>query len=167
MTVPGAWSLPPADIPGRGETGGFAERTRRNLDFIVKAHDQQHADVHVVTQVVLSLLGIVVFPFERLAARWQYNPSMTELEAAGWPRWRYADGSRPPRTLWNLVGHLRHATAHSNIAFSSNSRLLHEVVITFTNNPPHGKWKWEASIRGDELLTFCRLFLDHMQGLAD
>jgi hypothetical protein len=59
--APGAWSRPPESMPGRNETEGFAKRTRRNLDFILAAQ-QQHEDVHVVSQVVLSLLGIVVFP---------------------------------------------------------------------------------------------------------
>ena len=99
----------------------------------------------MVTQVVLSLLGIVVFPFERTAAYQHWDLSLKELEAEGWPPWRYAAGSPHTATLWRLIEHLRHAMAHSNIAFSSDSRRLDEVEITFTNNPPHGKWKWEGS----------------------
>jgi HEPN pEK499 p136 len=166
VTSAGDWSRPPEDIPGRGETEGFAQRTRKNLDFIVRVHDEHHADVHVVTQVVLSLLGIVVFPFERMAAGQQLDWDMKELEAAGWPRWRCAAGSPRTATLWSLIRNLRHATAHSNIAFSSDSRRLDEVEITFTNNPPHGKWVWEASIRADELLEFCRLFLARIEGVV-
>jgi hypothetical protein len=164
LTSPGAWSRPPEGMPGRGETEGFARRTRKNLDFIVYAHQQQNADVHVVTQVVLSLLGIVVFPFERLASG-RHDPNLEDLEAKGWPGWRYASGSSAPATLWELMRHLRHATAHSNIAFSSDSRYLNEVEITFVNKPPHGK-RWEASIQGDQLLRFCHLFLARMEGLA-
>jgi hypothetical protein len=65
-----------------------------------------------------------------------------------------------------LVRHLRHATAHSNIAFSSDSRYLHEVEITFVNKPPHKKWKWEASIQGDQLVEFCHRFLERMEGIV-
>lgn len=165
MASPGPWSRPPEGMPGRGETEGFAQRTRKNLDFIISAHQHENADVHVVTQAVLSLLGIVVFPFERLLADglW-YNPNLEDLESQGWPRWRYASGSKVPTSLWQLVRHLRNATAHSNIAFSSDSRYLHEVEITFVNKPPHGKWRWEASIQGDQLVEFCRRFLKNMEG---
>jgi hypothetical protein len=164
VTSPGNWSRPPEGIPGRGETEGFAQRTRRNLDFIVRAHDENHEDVHVVTQVVLSLLGIIVFPFEKLGRDYKCEWSITELEVAGWPRWRYVTESSRPASLWELIRHLRHATAHSNIAFSSDSRWLDEVEIIFTND--HVKPKWEAGIRGDELLEFCRLFLSLMEGVV-
>lgn len=166
MASPGAWSRPPEGMPGRGETGGFAQRTRKNLDFIVSAHQQQNADVHVVTQAVLSLLGIVVFPFERLMADGLYNPNLEDLEAEGWPRWKYASGSRAPISLWQLIRHLRHAAAHSNIAFSSDSRFLHEVEVTFVNDPPHKTWTWEGSIQGDQLVEFCHRFLERMEGVV-
>ena len=164
MTSAGNWCRPPEDIPGRGETEGFAQRIRKNLDFIVEAHNECHVDVHVVTQVVLSLLGIIVFPFEKLAVQHKWEWSINELGAAGWPRWRYVTESSRPASLWDLIRNLRHATAHNNIAFSSDSRWLNEVEITFTNN--HVKPKWEASIRGDELLEFCRLFLTRIEGVV-
>jgi hypothetical protein len=69
-------------MPNRNKTEGFAAGTRRNVDFILAAH-QEHADVHVVTQVVLSLLGLVVFPFERIIKGSNHVWSLAELEAHG------------------------------------------------------------------------------------
>src|SRR5690242_5826282 len=96
--MPGAWSRPPDGVPSRNETEGFAIRTRRNLDFILAAH-QQHEDVHVVTQVVLSLLGLVVFPFERISKESHQRWLLTDLEARGWPRWTYLNGTEPSDDL--------------------------------------------------------------------
>jgi len=165
--TPGAWSRPPESMPGRNETEGFAKRTRRNLDFILSAQ-QQHEDVHVVTQVVLSLLGIVVFPFERIVKSWDRRWPLVDLEAKGWPRWTYLDGSEPPDDLSELRANLRHATAHSNISFSSDSRYLYEVTITFMNRRPQrlGGGTWKASIRGDGLLAFCQRYLELLENLV-
>ena len=45
----------------RNTTEGFARRVRKNLDFIIKKCDEGE-DVHEVTQLVTSLLGLIVFP---------------------------------------------------------------------------------------------------------
>jgi hypothetical protein len=154
------WSRPPDGVPSRSETEGFATRTRRNLDFILAAHDA-HEDVHIVTQMVLSLLGMVVYPFERAAGQsWQVQ--LIELENQGWPQWNHRVGGYQPQTLWDLIRVLRHATAHGQIAFSSDSRYLAEVTVLFTNTPPHGGPRWDGSIRGDDLLNFCHRYLDLM-----
>jgi hypothetical protein len=163
---PGLWDRPPDEIPGRGETEGFAIRTRQNLDFVIAAHGSEHADVHVVTQVVLSLLGIVVFPFERHLKFLGRDWKLADLAADGWPQWSHSEDSRQPETLWDLIAHLRHAVAHSNIAFSSDSRFLDQVVITFTNKPPNRDWIWSGSIRGDDLLEFSQRFLRHVEGVV-
>lgn len=158
---PDDWSLPPEDIPGRGETIGFAARTIRNLEYVVTAHACREP-VHVVTQVVLSLLGLVVFPFEHLGKDVEsslgYDLSIEQLEAKGWPGWEQAEGSRHATTLAHLIRNLRHATAHGNIEFSTNSRFLEEVRVTFINAPPNRPWRWEASIGADDLLKFCRRY---------
>ena len=154
-------SRPPDGIPGRGEVYGFAERTRKNLDHIIAAHEQQEG-VHVVTQVVLSLLGVVVFPFERHESIGAWDLTLVELEHVGWPQWSYLKGW-PPQRLSELVRHLRHATAHGNIAFSSDSRFLREVEVTFTNAPRNRDRQWQARIRADDLLVFCRRFLKRVR----
>ena len=43
----------------RNTTEGFAQRVRKNLDFIVKKRNEGE-DVHEVTQLVTSLLGIII-----------------------------------------------------------------------------------------------------------
>ena len=45
----------------RNDALGFAARTKQNLLMIEKAFEAGE-DVHVVTQLVVSLLGLVVYP---------------------------------------------------------------------------------------------------------
>jgi len=52
--------LPP--LESRTLSSGLARRTLKNLDFIKTASSME---VHPVTQVVNSLLGLLVFPIEK------------------------------------------------------------------------------------------------------
>lgn len=147
-------------MPSRNEVEGFAERTRKNLEYVISAHEEG-ADVHVVTQLVLSLLGLIVFPFERLD-RSLWRADLSDLAEAGWPRWIETHDSYHPKTLGDLVRVLRHAVAHGNVSFSSEDRHLPDVVIRFVNIAPGGRRQWLGEIRGDDLLEFCRRYLEYM-----
>ena len=56
--------------PPRNEPMGIERRTMRNLAYIDKAHKDPHTrdQVHVVTQIMNSLLGLVILPSERGSA---------------------------------------------------------------------------------------------------
>ena len=50
----------------RNEALGIVQRTRKNLDYIMAASNGCERDeVHVVTHLVNSLLGLVVLPWEK------------------------------------------------------------------------------------------------------
>ncbi|HEX6367513.1 MAG TPA: HEPN family nuclease [Longimicrobium sp.] len=138
----------------RAASEGFAERTRKNLLYVDEAF-QAGADVHVITQLVNSLLGLVVFPWEKsVVERFRHIPLAT-LKEKGWPEWQLTTGQCS--TLGQLIRCLRNGTSHGHIQFSSDSRLLNEVTIEVSNYP---KWcapdpDFEGSIRADELRDFC------------
>lgn len=166
-SFPNAWAI--SAMPSRNSIEGFAGRTQKNLDFIIAAY-KEGEDVHVVTQVIVSLLGIVVFPFEHAKAYFpSHLTSIVDLdEENGWPTWEYLDNSKPSADLFALMRSLRNATAHGGVVFSSDSRNLEEVSITFTNKIPKrlGGGHWKARIRGDELLRFCRRSLDLIEEMT-
>jgi hypothetical protein len=87
-------------LASRNESMGFADRTKKNLQHIQKAFDAGH-DVHVVTQVVNSLLGLVVFPWESHLDEVMQAIPLAELEQQRWPRWEITKGSCS--TLGELV----------------------------------------------------------------
>ncbi len=136
---------------------GFAERTKKNLLFVEQAFVSGD-DVHVITQVVNSLLGLVIFPWERGFLDRIRNLLLTDLEKMGWPSWHLLEGKCV--TLGQLTRYLRNGTSHGHIQFSSDSRFLEEVNIQVSNFP---KWSaprpdFIAEIRADHLREFCLNF---------
>jgi len=135
----------------------FAERTRKNLEAIEKAY-AEGKDVHVVTQLSISLLGLLVFPWEKLFAEHVKKLRLDALVREGWPRWEISVGTC--KTLGVLVRHLRNAIAHGHMGFSSDSRVMAEVNIEVEDYEPDAKVPyWRARICATGLRDFCLRFI--------
>ena len=117
----------------RNGTEIFARRTRKNLEFIATSA-MNGEDVHPVTQAILALLGIVVFPWETSAFDLVKKRKLPALSAGGWPKWNMS-GVKRVIELGDLIEVLRHSIAHGNIEFSSDSKSPVDVTISFTNIP--------------------------------
>ena len=151
-------------FPTRNSTLGFALRTRKNLDFVKDAFEQGE-DVHVVTQLMTSLLGLIVVSWEHKATRAKLRKSLKgvkleDLADKGWPMWDVT--GNPPETLYDLIHKLRNAVAHHDLKFTGerDSRLLSEVAITV-----RGRSNWQAEINGQDLYQFCLRFARHIEDL--
>lgn len=151
------------NLPSRNDPLGFAKRTLRNLTVIEKRYENDpSSEAHVVTQITLSLLGLLVYPYERLNELKSpiFAKTLTEAANEGWLGFRITIDNRyrPTKTIADLVKHLRHAVAHSRLTFLNDSRKLSEEVLTFENgsrlNPT-----FRAEIKGDDLRCFCLKFL--------
>lgn len=150
---------PHLKLASRNDSLGFAARTRKNLAFIEHGLGVG-ADVHVVTQLMNSLLGLVVFPWERLFLEKIKTLQMAELIKEGWPGWEITAGSS--ETLGELMRLLRNGVAHGNIRFSSDAKDLQQVFVEVWNyrkrhTPPAD---WAARIRADKLREFCFRFVE-------
>ena len=142
----------------------IARRTERNLLFIKAEFDRmgESSPVHVVTQLVNSLLGMVILPREQYLELRNEATKLGDLVSEGWPEWDVAKGKAD--TLGQLARHIRNAAAHGHITFSSDSRYLHEVLITVEDSPDSGKSiNWRAEITGDKLYDFCIKFAAHVR----
>lgn len=156
--------------PTRNDVIEFGRRTRRNFEFIERAqHDNSDAPVHVVTQLTLSLLGIVIFPYERAdeLSSAIFAKTIAEIKADGWLGWSITLDSpspkgTPTRTLKDLFSHIRIAAAHGRLTFNSDSASLCEVAITAEDKPQKkgAPINWRAEIDGSQLRNFCLRFLD-------
>src|SRR3972149_6414655 len=134
---------------GRNNTVIFAHRTRRNLEFIENAH-AQNEHVHVVTQIAISLLGLIVFPHEKELDKKFDELPLADLVTAGWPEWNFTMGSS--QNLGDLLRHLRNAVAHGRMSFSSDSPNLHDVFIEVADRPSKNRpANWQARITADDL----------------
>lgn len=155
----------------RNDPLGFAKRTLKNLKFIEKARDDgtPNPDVHVVTQIVNSMLGLIVFPhalksdskaeyiFKEVGAK-----QISELD----PRLRKWDIQKDCykekcETLGKLIYHIRNGASHRRIRFSSDSLIPRCVIIEVRDHNLHEQWK--ASIRADHLRSFCLAFIELLE----
>src|SRR5690348_46972 len=136
----------------------FAMRTKANLEFMQAAR-AQGADVHEVTQLANSLLGLVVFVWEKVFVEDMKQLRMKDLERKGWPRISVTKGTS--ETLYDFVRHLRNAVAHGRLTFSSDSRDPRKVIIEIDDckakeTIPY----WSARMKADDLRAFCFKFID-------
>jgi hypothetical protein len=143
----------------RNTIHGFAERTRKNLRFIVAAYENGE-DVHTVTQLINSLLGLIVYPYEYYdldqlnriplstiyqdECPWDFSPVKTIVEQE-FPA---------PTSLGELVRHLRNGIAHRRVRFGSTSRDLNEVDVVFWDGRPDKPPNWCATINALDLERF-------------
>jgi hypothetical protein len=145
-------------LASRNQTLGFATRTRKNLLYLQHAFDHG-ADVHVVTQLALSLLGLMVFPHERGFSQRAKAARLNDLISHGWPAWSMTGASC--ETLGQLITFVRHSIAHGQVRFSSESRQIEEVSVDFSNLPPGKPQRhWLGSIAAVDLQAFCLKFIE-------
>ena len=148
----------------RNDAIEIARRTERNLEYIKAEFDRagENSQVHVITQLVNSLLGLVILPREQYLEVQNEATKLGSLVSQGWPKWNITKGKAD--TLGQLAKHVRNAAAHGRITFSSDSRYLHEVMIRVEDSADYGKSiYWRAEIRGDDLYDFCVRFATHVR----
>jgi hypothetical protein len=143
------------------ETRAFAHRVRRNLDAIDAVVSVAPAKAHQVTQLVLTLIGLIVLPRESHYLEAAGNQTLPELAAAGWPTWTIAhDSSRRPDgaadTFGDLLWHLRSTISSGQIRMTAGDRPFAEVSIYFDQQVAGGGIAtWSASIAAPDLRNFC------------
>lgn len=109
--------------------------------------------MHVVTQIVTSTLGLIVFPWERMADLKIRGTSIATLEELGWPKWAE---TKPSKGMGQLIRNLRNALAHGNVQFSSDYREAASVIVSFRSE----NGDWQATILAHDLKSFCLKFID-------
>ena len=151
----------------RGTTEVFARRVRKNVDFIIEKRAEGE-DVHEVTQLVISLLGLIVFPWEDEALKRLESLSLSKLEEEGWPRWSILlDEKGDTTTLSKLIWHLRNAASHRRLKFSSDHREMDKVEIEFEDAPTaKSPINWRAKINAADLKEFCYHFTERLEELV-
>jgi hypothetical protein len=144
---------------GRNQVAEFARRTWKNFEYIESALGNG-ADVHVITQLANSMLGLVVFPWEKRIQAKIAKQTLADLALKGWPQLKM-EGAKC-ETLGKLVKRLRNAFAHREVKFTSDSRNIKDVAIHMENHLD-GQKTWCADITAEELRAFCLKFVDLLQ----
>lgn len=142
----------------RNSTEEFSRRVRKNLDFII-VQRRLGSDVHEVTQLTVSLLGLIVFPWEAYTLQRLEDQSLEDLQNDGWPKWDIVlDRNGETTTLGKLTYHLRNAAAHRRITFSSDDSDMNNVTIEFKDALPKQPVDWVVRIQASDLKSFCDCF---------
>lgn len=135
----------------------FAHRTRRNLRAI-ESLQAEGADVFEATQLINSMLGLLVFPREEFVARIPRIP-LSALEAEGWPVPTMRPGFAAAADLAELVRYLRNAISHFNIEFIGDGQGQIRTVRLW-NKDRAGTKTWEADLGLRELRGISDRFID-------
>jgi len=119
------------------------------------------AKAHQITQLVLTLIGLIVLPRESHYLEAAGDATLPSLAAQGWPTWAIAqDLSRRPEgasdTLGDLLWHLRSTISAGKIGLTAGDRPFAEVSVYFEQQVAGGDIvTWSASIPAPDLRVFC------------
>ncbi len=133
-------------LASRTMASGLAARTLRNLEYI---RGSRSARVHPVTQVINSLLSVLVFAIEKETAFFKSFSEKAFSNSSGLDAVRdelidrYDLASIQIHKFGQCKNHrrffkrLRNAISHKNLEFSDDpdSKVLADVVITFRDRP--------------------------------
>jgi len=139
----------------------FAQYTRQNLGLCDELL-ASNADFHPVTQLINSLLGLIVFIKEKQFDGEIAGRELDKLVQEGWPKIEMT--GEECRTLGTLVYHLRNAAAHGRMRFSSNSHDLKKVVVRVEDykNKQTTSY-WSATLDAAQLRQLCLSFIDLLE----
>lgn len=139
----------------------FAQRTKTNLDAIdrLRANGQE---VYEVTQLVNSMLGLLVFPRENFYDRIP-DVSLEKLRLDGWPIPEVRGQFQQVSNLKELLRCLRNAIAHFNLKFVGDGDGQGPIrVLRVWNVDTRNKKKvktWEAELSTDDLRGIAERFI--------
>lgn len=138
----------------------FAERTRINLAHIDMSLSEGE-EVYEVTQLVNSLLGLVVFPEQHYFNQIPEIP-LHELENQGWPSIKVVGEYPPAKDLREQMRYLRNSIAHFNLKFLTNERSeISGIRVWNKNTHLEGHPTiWKADIPLDDLRMLVNKFVD-------
>lgn len=127
----------------------FAQRTKANLLAIQRARNDG-GDVYETTQLINSLLGMVVLPSERFANDIPCT-ELRELVKQGWPVPEVSGEFPAPDNLRQLMRYLRNAVAHFNVKFQVDHQGHISGLLVWNVDLETKKKNWKATLSISQL----------------
>ncbi|WP_027177116.1 HEPN family nuclease [Desulfovibrio aminophilus] len=134
----------------------FAERTKKNLETIDRLRDLGE-EVYETTQLINSMLGLLVFPREEFVDRIPQIP-FADLARAGWPTPNVRNRFPQARDLRQLIRYLRNAIAHFNLEFLSDGEHQISGLRVWNTRPGSRVTTWDAELSLDDLRNIAERF---------
>ena len=120
----------------------FAQRTQQNLRLIENMKSAGE-EVYEVTHLINSMLGLLVFPQQKLWDTIKPTP-LTELEKKGWPRIEVIEGELKSNDLRQLIRMLRNGITHCNVEFFPDDQ--DRIAGFYLWNKRKGKITWKVRL---------------------
>ena len=143
----------------------FIKRTKVNLEFLKTAHNDGKK-VFEVTQLINSLLGLLVFPKERLDNLIDRKEPLDTYRQDGWeiPKTSLCK-CKSWNNLYDYLRNMRNGISHSHIEFSSNDDK--EVSsMTIWNTPLNSNIRnWEVNFTIEQLNIFTEMTTQYFLSL--
>ena len=134
----------------------FTQRTLKNLELIENQKlDDPDAEVYEVTQLINSLLGLVVLPQEAQFKKIPTTP-LANLVRQGWAIPQTVVNHPKTPNLRKLIYYLRNAVAHFNIKFTTDDYVL--TGVKMWNKTRSGKVDWAVDLSLVELRDIVKRF---------
>ena len=125
----------------------FAERTRSNIE-LVQAAANTGQEAYEVTQLINSMLGLLVFPQQEFYDKIP-KTILPDLEKEGWPIPRVRNNYQQVSNLEQLARYLRNGITHFNLRFTETDGHVDGLIIR--NVLRNGNKNWEAELKIEEL----------------
>jgi hypothetical protein len=145
----------------------------KNLAFIQAAHARGE-DVHVVTQMVNSLLGLFLFPIEKED---QFFDSFRSVKLSNPPRFAAVRQTIPEfpllpslqcskfancRNLRRFIKRVRNAVAHRHFDIFGESHDLSAVSIRLYDQEPGAPIDWDITLSAEDVGQLCIYIADQV-----
>lgn len=134
----------------------FIARTQKNLKAI-ECLKQKGGEVYEVTQLLNSMLGLLIFPRARFFEKIQ-DKSWDLMDKEGWPL--PSGDNAKVSDLEELIRKMRNAVAHINIELVNDGNEI--IGIRFSSYHRKGQ-NWTGVYDIASLRKFVDMFLDHIQ----
>ena len=132
----------------------FIARTQKNL-IAIECLKEEGVEVYEVTQLLNSMLGLLIFPKERRLYEKIQPKSWDTMVEEGWPL--PSGDNAHVSDLEELIRHMRNAVAHCKFNLTTD----HDEIssIEFRDIPSF----WTGVYDVASLRKFVYMFLDHIQ----
>jgi HEPN pEK499 p136 len=159
-------------LESRSLSTGLAQRTLKNLAFVQGAHARGE-DVHLVTQMLNSLLGLFLFPVEKER---QFFGSFSSVKLSDPPDFTAVHQLHEfpllpslqcsmfgnCKNLRRFIRRLRNAIAHRHFEIHGESHDLSAVMIRLYDHENEAPVDWDITLSAEDLGQICSYIADQV-----
>ena len=140
----------------------FIARTQKNL-IAIECLKEKGVEVYEVTQLLNSMLGLLIFPKERRLYEKIQPKSWDTMVEEGWPL--PSGDNAHVSDLEELIRHMRNAVAHCKFNLTTDHDEISSIEFrNFRRGDNHKEQpRWKGVYDVASLRTFIYMLLDHIQ----